>query len=38
MKQKTLVCKSCGYKLIVLEDCVNIEMCPECDSPDLVEE
>jgi len=37
MKQKTLKCKNCGYKVIVLEDCADIKMCPECDSPDMVE-
>jgi len=37
MNQKTLECKNCGYKVVVLEDCVDIKMCPECDSPDMVE-
>jgi len=36
MKQKTLTCKSCGYKLIIFEDCIDIKVCPECDSADLV--
>ena len=38
MNQKTLQCKSCGYKVIVLEDCFDIKMCPECDSEMVVED
>ena len=38
MTQKTLVCTRCGYKVVILDDCVDVKLCPECDSPDLVEE
>ena len=33
MNQKTLKCTNCGYKVIVLDNCVDIKLCPECDAP-----
>jgi len=36
IKQKTITCKSCNHKIIVLDNCVDIKTCPECDGTDLV--
>ena len=38
MTQKTLVCSNCGYKVVVFDNCIKFDLCPECDNPNLVEE
>jgi len=35
--KKTYKCVDCGYKVVVFDNCLDIIMCPECESPDLEE-